>query len=52
MTGVKILFTVLLCLPLLLLVIHFLIKLVEDALASMENSPNVRYKNHNRRSRS
>ena len=55
MTALKILFTAMLCLPLFLLVIHFLLKLVEDVLARTEQDPNVRYKtsgSRNRRSRS
>ena len=55
MTALKILFTAMLCLPMLLLVIHFLLKLVEDVLVRTESNPNVRYKtssSRNRRSRS
>jgi len=52
MTVVKIVFAALLCLPMLFLVIHFLMKLVEEVLESAENSPNVRYKNQSRRNRS
>lgn len=48
----KIVFVALLCLPLFFLVIHFLMKLVEEVLESAENSPNVRYRDHSRRSRS
>jgi hypothetical protein len=44
MFAIKILFTALLCLPLLLLVIHFLFKLVEDVLTRTENSSNVVYR--------
>lgn len=44
MTALKIIFTAMLCLPLLLLVVHFLLKLVEDVLKRTENASNIRYK--------
>lgn len=54
MTFLKILFAALLCLPMLLLVFHFLMKLVGEVLESAEKSANVRYKSYgsNRRGRS
>ena len=51
MTFLKIVFAALLCLPLLLLVIHFSLKLVEEVLTSAENSSNVRYRTHGQRRR-
>ena len=51
MTFLKIVFAALLCLPMLLLVIHFLLKLVEEVLTSVENSSNVRYRTHETRRR-
>lgn len=51
MIFLKIVFAALLCLPLLLLVIHFLFMLIEDVLSSVENSSNVRYRSHERRRR-
>ena len=51
MTFLKIVFAALLCLPMLLLVIHFLLKLVEEGLTSVENSSNVRYRTHEPRRR-
>jgi hypothetical protein len=51
MTFLKIVFAALLCLPMLLLVIHFLLKLVEEVLTSVENSSNVRYRTHEPRRR-
>ena len=44
MTAVKIFFAAMLCLPMLLLVFYYLMKLVEDVLVSTENSANIRYR--------
>ena len=52
MTALKIIFTLLLCLPLLLLSIHFLLKLVGDVLDRAEQSSNIRYKTTDSRRRS
>ena len=51
MTFLKIVFAALLCLPMLLLVIHFFLNLVEEVLTSAENSSNVRYRSHEQRRR-
>lgn len=51
MTFLKIVFAALLCLPMLLLVIHFSLKLVEEVLASAEKSSNIRYRSNDQRRR-
>jgi len=52
MFALKIVFVLLLCVPLFLLVLYFLLSLVGEVLDSAEKSPNVRFRSSRRRSRS